>query len=99
MLAYVEGLQLSMVSDADRVRQLILNGVILILVRPNAPRTEIVGYDESRGALKVAVAAPPEDNKANKEVVRFFTKLLKKKVFITHGLASRKKQLKIEDKP
>lgn len=97
MLTHVEGLHVSMASDADRVKQHIVNGGIFLLVRPNAPRTEIVGYDESRGALKVAVAAPPEDNKANKEVVRFFTKLLKKKVSITRGLSSRKKQLKIED--
>jgi len=66
-----------------------------ILVKPNSKKNEVIGYDEGRGALKVAVKAPAEKNKANIEVVKFFSKKLKRKVRITSGLKSKEKILKI----
>jgi uncharacterized protein (TIGR00251 family) len=66
-----------------------------ILVRPNSPKTEIVGWDSERKALRVNVHARPEDNEANVEVVKFFSKLLKQKVIIKSGLRSKEKILKI----
>jgi len=44
---------------------------------------------------RVDVAAPPEDNKANREIIKFFSKLTKKKVTILTGLTSKKKVLRI----
>jgi len=66
-----------------------------IHVNPNSSKTEIKGFDESRHAFKVDVAAAPETDKANKEVVKFFSKLLKKKVRIVSGSKSRDKVLEI----
>lgn len=37
-----------------------------VRVSPSAPKTRIIGVHGDR--LKVAVAAPPEDNRANKEL-------------------------------
>ena len=68
-----------------------------IIVKPNAPRTRITSVDEVRNALRVDVKAPPDKGKANKEIMNFFSKLLKKKVKIMHGLKSKEKILRIED--
>jgi uncharacterized protein (TIGR00251 family) len=67
-----------------------------ILVKPNSPKTEIIAWDESRNVFRVNVHAKPEDNEANTEVVKFFSKLLKKKVVIKSGMRSREKLLLIE---
>jgi len=71
------------------------DGRLQVLVKPNAPKTSIVEWDESRGALRVFVAAVPNKDKANKELVKFFSKLLKKKVEIIRGSRGREKVLLI----
>ncbi len=73
----------------------ILVGRIKIIVKPNAKKDELLGFDEERQAYKVAIAAPPEDNKANIAVIKFFTRLTKKKVTIVTGLTSKQKILNI----
>lgn len=70
--------------------------IFKIIVRPNSNKNEIVGIDEARNALRVNIAAPADKNKANREVIKFFSKLLKKKVRIVSGLKSREKLIKIE---
>jgi uncharacterized protein (TIGR00251 family) len=72
------------------------NSYLPILVKPNSSKTEIVGWDDAKKLLKVNVHAKPEDNEANIEVVKFFSKLLKKKVRIKSGTRSKEKLLFIE---
>lgn len=64
-------------------------------VRPRAPRTEVLGWDEARGALHLAVAAPPEEGKANREIERFLSRWLGRRVEIASGAGSRLKQLRL----
>jgi len=45
-----------------------------LTVRPGAQRTRVMG--EHAGALRLAVAAPPEKGKANKVALRFLAKAL-----------------------
>lgn len=71
------------------------NSNLIIRVYPNSAKTKIKGYDDCRCKLLVDVAAPPEKGKANAEVVKFFSKLLKKKVEIKKGFKSRDKVLRI----
>jgi uncharacterized protein (TIGR00251 family) len=78
------------------IQQYIKNSYLKILVKPNSPKTEIIRWNEDKKALRVNVHAKPEDNEANIEVVKFFSKLLKKKVVIKSGLRSKEKLLKIE---
>jgi uncharacterized protein (TIGR00251 family) len=73
----------------------VLDGKLKVLVKPNAPETKLIGYDDARKAVKIAIAAPPEDNKANKELIRFVSKLLKRPVKIKSGLKSKEKLLLI----
>ncbi len=67
--------------------------LILIYVQPKAKKNEIEGVDEWRGRLKVKVKAPPVEGKANREVVKFFSKLLGTEVVIVRGETSREKDL------
>jgi uncharacterized protein (TIGR00251 family) len=78
------------------INQYINNNYLKILVKPNSPKTEIIGWDENKNALRVNIHAKPEDNEANTEVIKFFSKLLKKKVSIKSGTRSREKLLFIE---
>jgi len=69
---------------------------INIIVRPNSPKTEIKEFDSGKQAYRVNIKAVPEKGKANKDVIKYFTKLLKKDVKIVSGLKSRKKVLRIK---
>ena len=78
------------------VNDYIINNRLKIIVRPNSSENKIIGYDESRKAVKVNIAAKPEENKANMEVIKFFSRLLKKRVKIKYGLTSKEKLLFFE---
>ncbi|MBS3115278.1 YggU family protein [Candidatus Woesearchaeota archaeon] len=78
------------------VNDYIINNRLKIIVRPNSSENKIIGYDESRKAIKVNIAAKPEENKANMEVIKFFSRLLKKRVKIKYGLTSKEKLLFFE---
>ena len=67
------------------------NNRCTILVKTGAPKTAVLGYDEARDAIKIAVAAQPENNKANVELIKFLQKKLKKECEIVSGKASKKK--------
>lgn len=73
----------------------VVNDKLNVVVKPNSKKTVIIGYDESKKAVKIAIAAPAEDNKANIELIKFVSKLLKRKVKIKTGLTSREKLLAI----
>lgn len=64
---------------------------LAIIAKPNARKTEVLGYDEVRGAVRIAIAAPPDDNKANKELLRFLKKELGKEGTLVSGATGRKK--------
>lgn len=70
--------------------------IIQIYVQPKAKKTEIEGIDEWRKRLKVKVKAPPVEGKANKEVVKFFSKLLGAEVTLIRGETSREKDLLVK---
>lgn len=78
------------------ISKIINSGTVKILVKTNCRKTEITSYDTQNNALKVSVNAKPENNEANKEIIKFFSKLLKKKVSIKSGLRSKQKLLLIE---
>ena len=74
----------------------ISNNSLKIIVKPNSNKTEIIGFNKEKKTLKVNVAVPAEKNKANLEIIKFFSKLLKKKVIIKKGLKSKEKILEIK---
>jgi uncharacterized protein (TIGR00251 family) len=71
---------------------------IKVRVQPRASRTEIIG--EHAGAIKMRVAAPPVDGKANEECRRYLAKLLKvgaTSVEIVSGDSSRDKVIRVSN--
>jgi len=67
----------------------------LIHAKPNSRKTELLRYDEQGDFFTVAVKAPPVEGKANEEIERYFSKLLKKSVVIKTGHTSKRKLLEI----
>ncbi len=71
--------------------------LLLVHVTPGAARTRIVGIHD--GAIKIAVTAPPEKGKANREVCRTVATALGVRagcVRIAAGETSRSKRLAID---
>jgi hypothetical protein len=71
-----------------------------IKARPNAGQTEITDKLETEegDTLKIDVAAPPEKNKANKEIIKFLAKefsTTKDNVKIISGMTEKIKLVKI----
>ena len=70
---------------------------------PNARRNEVIGWEDDAQAgriLRVRVAAPPLEGKANTELRDFLAKTLdlpKSKVILEKGNASRFKSFEIPD--
>ena len=67
--------------------------LLLVYVQPKAKKNEIEGVDEWRGRLKVKIKAPPVEGKANKELVKFLSKLLSAEVELVRGETSREKDV------
>ncbi len=78
------------------ITQYLKNSHLSIVVKPNAKETRIIGWDEGKQALRADIAAPPEDNKANIEIIKLFTRLLKKRIRIVKGKTSKSKVLAVE---
>ncbi|MBI2660279.1 DUF167 domain-containing protein [Candidatus Woesearchaeota archaeon] len=68
-----------------------------LIVKPNSRENRIESFDNERNAYRVNIKAKPEGNKANIEIIKFLSKLLKKKVRIAAGLKSREKLIEIID--
>ncbi|MEA1958277.1 MAG: DUF167 domain-containing protein [Chloroflexota bacterium] len=70
---------------------------LTIQVQPNARRNEVLGFTE--GILRLKIAAPPVEGKANKEGISYLSKVLdvaKSGITIERGHTSRTKVISIE---
>jgi len=71
--------------------------VLDVSVVPGAKRTELIGLHD--GALRIRLAAPPVDGKANEALVAWLAGELdiqRRSVELVRGIASRRKQLRID---
>ena len=71
--------------------------LLSIYVRPDSSKNEICGEHGDR--LKIKIKSPPEDGKANLELIKFladFFKLPKTKVHLLKGESSRQKSILVE---
>ncbi len=67
---------------------------VKVCVKPNASRSEVIGYEDD--CLVVRVAAPPREGKANKELLKILKKYFKaKKVEIVSGHTSKVKIVEV----
>lgn len=67
--------------------------LIDIIVTPNARNTGIKGFDPWRKRIMVEVKEPPIQNRANMEILDFFSKLFNAEVKIARGVKDREKTL------
>lgn len=69
----------------------IIGNQLQVVVKPNARKSELL---EIRGQiLHVAIAAPPEDGRANSELERYLTKLTGKVAKVKSGFTSKRKRV------
>jgi uncharacterized protein len=74
------------------------DGVLLdIEVSTKSDKFSVSGYNEWRKAFEVKIKAVPHKGKANKEIIREFSKITKSTVEIISGHKSHHKTLKIYD--
>ena len=69
----------------------IKNNRLKVKVRANSYENKILDYDEERDMLNVSIKAPAVKNKANLELIKFLSKLTKKRASIVRGLNSKTK--------
>ena len=77
---------------------------LALKVTPGARNNEILGWEDDYPqvgrVLKVKIAAPPVEGKANKEIIAFLSKTLKvtkSAVEVVHGTSGRIKLVEIPD--
>ncbi|AXV36839.1 MAG: YggU family protein [Methanobacteriaceae archaeon] len=72
------------------------DGILVdIDVSPNSKKFEITGYNEWRKRIEVNISSIPQKGKANKEIIKSFSKLTHKPVEIISGHKSHQKTIKI----
>jgi len=64
-----------------------------IIVKTKSNKNELVGFNEEKHAYILKINAVPEKGEANKEIIKFLSKLLKKQVRIVSGLTSKEKMI------
>jgi uncharacterized protein (TIGR00251 family) len=70
---------------------------INVQVQPNAGRSQVVSF--VGGVLKVKIAAPPVEGKANKKLVEFLSEMLdisKSQINIVKGASGKNKVIEID---
>jgi len=73
---------------------------LTVHIQPSARRNEIVGLQGE--ALKIKVAAPPVDNKANAALIDLLSETLgvpRSAIGIRHGMTGRRKRVEITGGP
>ncbi len=74
---------------------------LVVQVTPNARRSEFAGWsrdEQNRPLLLVRLQAPPQEGRANEELVRFLSDALccrKAEVRLVRGASARRKQLEL----
>ena len=76
------------------ITQHIINNTLKIIAKPNSSKTEVIGWDENRQVLRVAVAAVPDKDRANTELLKFLKKQTGMKCELVSGAKSREKKIR-----
>lgn len=66
-----------------------------IYVKTGKQKDILVGFDSEKDAYVLEINAKPIEGEANKEIIKFLSKLLKKKVVIKSGLKSKIKYIEV----
>lgn len=66
-----------------------------IIVKTRSNKNELVCFDTEKNAYILKINAIPEKGEANKELIRFLSKMLKKQVRIVSGFTSKEKIIEV----
>lgn len=80
-------------NSGQGIEEALKKGRMCIIVKPGSGKTEITGYDPEKKAYRINLKAQPEKGQANKELVKFLSKITKEQVRITSGLTSKTKHV------
>ena len=75
--------------------ELKMQGKFKVLIKTNSKDNKIIGYDEIKKAYKINLKAKPIEGEANKELIKFLSKELKKSVRIVSGFRNKEKVIEI----
>ena len=67
---------------------------IKVIVKPRSSKNEFY-FDKEKNVYVARIKESPEKGKANKELIKFLGKELKKKIEIVKGLRSREKVIRL----
>lgn len=73
----------------DPPSRIFINKRVVVRVKVNRPKTKIV--EATPEIIQVDIAAPPENNKANIELLKFFSRITKKACRIVSGRTTKEK--------
>lgn len=82
----------------DFIKETLNGTVITVKLVPNSSFSKVVDYSEEY--IRIKISSPPIENKANKELVQFCSKLLdinKSKIEIVSGEKSKLKKVLFKD--
>ncbi len=66
-----------------------------VIVKTNSGKNEIVSYDKIKKAYRINLNAKPIEGEANKELIKFLSKELKKNMRIVSGFRSKEKIIEL----
>jgi hypothetical protein len=73
----------------------IKKNIFKVVIKPASLKNEIIGFDKDKNIYLIKIKARPEGYKANKELIRFLSKVVGKKVKIRSGFRSREKMIEV----
>ncbi len=62
-----------------------------VIVKVNSNKNEILNFDENKKAYRINLNAKPIEGEANKELIKFLSRELKKRVKIVSGFRNKEK--------
>lgn len=68
--------------------------IIEIRAKPGSSKS-LLEFDDEKNVVVAYVHSPPEDGKANEEIVKLFKKQFKLKVELVYGFKGRNKRVKV----
>ena len=66
-----------------------------VRIKTNSIKNQIVGYDEANKIYRINLKAKPIEGEANKELIKFLSKELKRNVRIFSGFRSKEKIIEV----
>jgi len=70
---------------------------IRVHVKPNASEDTILSWNEAARTMEVAIAAPPEKNKANIALLKLLKRHFGKPVYLISGGTSKEKLVEVTE--